>query len=470
MTEYKPPQFFMWSYLFFALPLVVFISMTQPVFYSPDETSHFIRAYQITAGDLFFVKSEKVTGSGTYTVGSMIDANILKLHDQVMKLYTDRSARLDPVRVEQLNSFKWGELVWSSTKNVAIYPPFLYVPQAIGVALGRWVDLSIMQTVRLSRLLNGVFATVIGAVALMIACRGKSILFLFLLLPMTLAQFASAGQDALCMALSAVAAAICSRLYNETKPHANYYILLLGVCLFLISTARPPYAALSLVFCVLAVSQWQVKKKRNQYLIAFIGTFSAVVVWSLYITLFVSVGFGPEGVSYKEQIVGVLNAPFGWLAILFHTWLERFDFYLQSFVGNFGYLDTPLPSFYYLFARVMMLSIFIWPWMVVDYKQITKKATVSYVLNSFVILSAMVSVYLVLYVSWTPLNAQFIDGVQGRYLIPIAFFMSLLSSDHLTKRAHTSPCFSDGILKLMLIAYACINCMVIPWTIAIRYY
>ncbi len=470
MSRLELMSFYSRCYLCFALPLIIFISLQQPAFYSPDEASHFIRAYQITEGDLFLIKSELEEGSGLYSVGSEVDPNILKLNDEALKFYTDRSARMDANRADTFASFQWGEPVWVSTENVAIYPPFLYFPQAISIGLGRYLDLSIERTVHLARLCNGIISMIVAMIAIAVANRGRGFLLLLLLMPMTLAQFSSVGQDALIISIAALAAALFTRLNEKQSTTSWVYMLVICCLLFLISASRPPYIALSMFFLVYAIMDRQIKAKRDLYVLFFIISFFLVVAWSAYISYFVSVGFGPEGVNYKAQLVGVIYAPFTWLGILGHTISENYFFYIASFLGNLGYLDTPLPFTYYVYSVLIFLLIFAWSWLKVDFEKVSFSSVYPFILNLLVIVATIVSVFLVLYVSWTPVSAGYISGVQGRYLIPIAFFAILLSAEQIGLREPYSNLLKDRRLELILLISAIINCMTITWAIAVRYY
>lgn len=471
-NRYDDSVFYGVLYVFFAVPLLIFMSFKQPVFYTPDEPAHFARAYQVANGVWFPTKHEVFKDH--YDVGGMTERDLVNVGTLAMSISRDKNLRLDARRAEAIESYRWSEDIYYSTPNVAIYPPFLYLPQALGVVIGKTLDMSISSTTTLSRLVNAMIAVLISALSLFIARRGVVVLFVILMLPMTLAQFASTSQDALCLSLSALCAALFSRV-DELEDSVSWpLIVAVSVLIILISTSRPPYLGVAAIFLAIAIKKWGNPAFRNRLLIGFSVTTSVVVLWALYVAFFVSVQFGPEGVSYSDQLKGILNSPISWFGTLFHTWVVQWKYIAWSFIGNLGYMDTPLPSSYYWFVLNVMLIL------------ITKSVLFRGVKLLFVdrlyrllvmgvLFITVCGIYLVLYVSWTPVGNPEILGVQGRYLIPVALFLCLLAnggggSAELSGGALNYEVIVDRIEQLLLVMFCIITVLVVPWAIAVRFY
>jgi len=85
------------------------------------------------------------------------------------------------------------------------------------------------------------------------------------------------------------------------------------------------------------------------------------------------------------------------------------------------------------------------------------------------ILLAVGAVFFSLYVIWTPVGAPVIDGVQGRYFLPIAPFLAVAfpaaASNWLEKR-------SRGHMALMVVvaAFLTLDLVVLSTTLATRYW
>jgi uncharacterized membrane protein len=85
--------------------------------------------------------------------------------------------------------------------SAVIYPPLFYFPAVIGIWIGRAQRMSVVQTLTASRLLTGVAAVTVSAVAVAYAGAAAAWLFAILALPMSLSMFASPSQDAMILAV-----------------------------------------------------------------------------------------------------------------------------------------------------------------------------------------------------------------------------------------------------------------------------
>jgi uncharacterized membrane protein len=81
-----------------------------------------------------------------------------------------------------------------------------------------------------------------------------------------------------------------------------------------------------------------------------------------------------------------------------------------------------------------------------------------------VLLFTIVGLFLVLNISWTPVGSLTIHGVQGRYFIPVAFFLSLIAG--FTDKPNLGVKFQRGILSTFAVA----TFLVIPFAVMNRYY
>ncbi|MGA3263448.1 MAG: DUF2142 domain-containing protein, partial [Terracidiphilus sp.] len=228
-----------WIFLLLGTPTLVFLSVCTPPFQTPDEPAHFERAYQISRGGLY-------GGSGGY-----VDQGIDQAISHYSQLPFNSNARVTAADDAAAAGVKWtGQTVYRTFANTATYPPFGYLPQTLGVLLGRAVGLSVVHTLLLSRLLNGAFAILISVLALYWCQRGKLVMFAVLLLPMTMSLFGSCSQDATLISISCLAFAIVSRQISEGVPLSLRMTMVLAAALLMVSMQRPPYVSMLLVLLI----------------------------------------------------------------------------------------------------------------------------------------------------------------------------------------------------------------------------
>ena len=120
---------------------------------------------------------------------------------------------------------------------------------------------------------------------------------------MALAQMGSSSQDATCFAVAALCVALLSRLHAGLAPRERRVCLVLSA-LFLvaITAARPPYGALSLFYLYFAYTFRSDRALVRDCCAAFVATWLATILWSLYLALFVTVPFGLEGFDFALEL------------------------------------------------------------------------------------------------------------------------------------------------------------------------
>jgi uncharacterized membrane protein len=124
-------------------------------------------------------------------------------------------------------------------------------------------------------------------------------------------------------------------------------------------------------------------------------------------------------ISISGQIAYILGDPLRFPYALLKTFYYRGLSYQLLFVGNF-WLDIPLPPWW---IGAYTLSII--PVALLDKSRALinrKQKLVS--LSIFIIIFLLVCAFV--YVSWTVVGQNIIDGIQGRYFIPILPLLFLL--------------------------------------------
>ncbi len=193
-------------FLILACPTVLIQVYCTPPIQVADEENHFLRALQVADGHLFGRKIEGDNAGGTLDPAAPVFAH----NFDALKFKPDR--KLDNDTSEAAAALHWGEapVVPTAFPNTAIYPFFLYIPASLGIAVGRALHLSVLDSFYLGRLATAVTSVAAASLALAICGRGRTLLFVILCFPMTLSLFASVSQDAMSIALGALATAAWS--------------------------------------------------------------------------------------------------------------------------------------------------------------------------------------------------------------------------------------------------------------------
>jgi uncharacterized membrane protein len=131
-----------------------------------------------------------------------------------------------------------------------------------------------------------------------------------------------------------------------------------------------------------------------------------------------------EAVIMSDQLNYVIAHPFSIFTAIKNSLIDYRGFYLTSFVGIFGNLDINIPvCFHLLFWLVLIVTL------IADSAHCALTLKVKAFFMGGGILSGIAS-FLGIYLLWTSImqgiGVDFVDGVQGRYFIPLAPFMLTL--------------------------------------------
>jgi uncharacterized membrane protein len=388
-----------------AAPLIVFFAVNTPPFQIPDEGNHFLRAYQIAHG-------------GFVGTGWWVDAavpNLITMYDE-LEIGDHPEAHLTAETESAAQKIPWaGKQVYAEFPNAAVVPPIGYIPQAIGVFVGERAGLSVFQTLRLSRLLNGAFALVSCVWALVLCRRGRFVLFTVLLMPTSLSLFASCSRDATAIIAAAIGCALVSRQLAERRAANVQTTVLLAVCFFTVAVLRPPYAALLMILLIPGLLPPYGRASSWPVAIALTGVLTIATAGWLVATS----GWGDFDYDPLDQLRYLFHHPAALPMIFWHTFsrdLDPTNFADTVIYGFVGILDRqnsfPLP--YYMLAGIALVIAIAadlaspedWNW----------RATIFIIVA---VLAAFIGLYLALYLTNSPIGDEVIEGMVGRYWIPL---------------------------------------------------
>jgi uncharacterized membrane protein len=442
----------------YGLITTAFLAIELPPFQNPDEENHFLRAAQIADGGLVGARFTvaQADGSVLTTAGGEADPAVPSAQAPFNPLVShpgNRAAR----------SMWSPQIVWSGARvkfafpNTAIYPPVFYLPSALGIGIGRAAGLTVVRTLMVSRLLTGVAAVFVGAVAIGSSEAGAVWLFAILTLPMSLSLIASSSQDALLLACSAMAAALLMRGMRVSQPRS--IIICWVVALILVAIARPPYVGLAVLpFAVTTIP-------RRQRILAAAAIFVGVVAWSglaVATSITNTAKYYSIGADPAAQMALLLQHPLMVAQVARATLVLYWRVYLEAFIGRLGWLDTALPASYRAIA-VVVLGIAALATTLGREQQICTGSRL--VIASGVLLSA-IAIFAIQYLTWTVPGDLIVSGVQGRYFLPLA----MVAGTALPSLGGRRWQRLHDVLVLAVITFPVITLGVVMRAIMLRYY
>ena len=394
-------------YLLLALPLALRLAVVTPPFQVADESAHFFRAIQVGQGGL-------VAGhwAGAF-LGGKLPAHAVAASEPFNAIRFAPQPAGDRAALRRAASLRWGPpTARIFFGNTAIYPPMFYLPAALAIDAGRLLRTRVVATLRVVRFVNAVVASAIGAAAIAGAASGAPVLAVLLALPMTLSLFGSANQDALLIATAALCASLLTR-EPERRRVAGWACL--GLLLGALAAARMPYLALGALPAILA---WRTRARRG----GVAATALALAVAILWLQLGVASLFAATAPAMRPfgaaQLRFLAHDPGRIVPIALNTLGADGVNYLHQIAGVLGWLTLPIPTWLWLACAAACVAA-----TVLSARRRIAAPSWDIVLAWATLILATGAVFGALYLNWTPVGAARVDGVQGRYFLPILVFL-----------------------------------------------
>lgn len=391
----------------------------------PDSLNHFLRAYEISQGKLV-AKSDDMTKVG----GDYLPSNL--------EMFNKKDALLD----------KDNE-VWYSFSNTAIYSPISYIPQSVGIKLASFFTNSPYILMYAGRITNMLLCLALCILAIyLIPFKDESIFYLAAL-PISLQEFVSLSPDGLTIALSLLFVSYILYLRQKIKITKKDMSILLILAIVL-SLLKIVY--IGLLFLIFLLPNNKFENNRQSYLFKTLIIIIPLILNLVWITSsFGMVHEANQGDSASEQIKYILANPFNYLAIMFRTIFKKgYWMAYTMFGGLMGSLNINTTFLVPLLSGIL----FIIELFSSSLKSYFSKKDLIIILITILLVIGLI--FTSLYVQWTPLAKETVDGLQGRYFIPILLLMILIINSLMRK--DLLPINFNNYNFYIIILYNCI-CM-----------
>lgn len=418
------------EHLFVLIAIVfglVFIKITPPL-WGIDESSHFIRVYQLAHGSLVPDKTKN-------NYGGKVPNNLIDLANYVQSdLVDDKGGGIASRKdVDSTNAYKQltdkqfskGEhsYIWS-----AAYSPVAYIGSIVGVFLAGLFNSSIAQTIFLARLgsLLLYIAIVWLAIRVLRASKLKWLIFAVALLPTCIFQASVVTADNMAIGLSILFVSLLTRVMQKDEGAKNK-----GVLYGLIAAATLlPLIKINYIFISLALVLIpdRLFRTRKIAIATKLGSISLLVIlgliWSLIakVTSASSISQRPDGIKVvpADQIAALIHNPLHFAAVCIRSIVVNADSYLQSMTSLMGwnYVTIPLVFIVALCLGVVLAAVYAKNELAVIRKKL--------ILLNILVLGGVISIFGALYITFTPAGSRIIDSIQGRYFIPFLIPIGML--------------------------------------------
>lgn len=396
---------------------LLFVFVTPPALVG-DEPNHFFRAYQISEGNIIGEKRGDL--SGGWIPKSVLYTNRKLVGDIEM----NQDVKFDTNLFSEFISFPLNDedKVFERFPNTVIYTPIPYIPQVAGILVGKIFNASPLLMIYLSRICNLLFFLFLAFFAIKKTPVHKWVFCLLCLTPTNVFQVASASVDAFTYGICFLAIAYFLFYALEEVRLNNADILKLFILSLLAVLSKNAYIFLPALFLI--IPRRKFSSTRN-YLLAFAALLAVCVgslaLWSylikpIYLPYRIDTQMFPE-----EQAKFIISKPFNFIKMAAFDYISNSKYYFKTFFGQLTWFDLYVP---------ISLSIFVA--FVTTGTALLDKNKKLIVPDSFKVIFAFIAaataflISALLYITWTPLQSGGIEGIQGRYFIPVAPLIFLL--------------------------------------------
>jgi uncharacterized membrane protein len=436
-----------------ALTAGLFMVFLNAPFEAPDEASHFWRAYHVSEGNLVSTRCHDLSGG-------WIPKSITHAHLPFENLVAHPENRIEKnaIRNGLREPFADQPQEFICMGFAALYSPVVYIPQAVGIAIGKACGLSPLGMMYIGRIMNLFFWVSVSFIAIRITPVFKWVFVLISLLPMNVflasSLSADAPADGIASLLFAFVLLAISR--KETLPWSH--MLAMTLLCILLSFIKLPYVPLTgMVFLIPAARFGGLRNKLLWCGGTIALSFLATMLWStaikgLYVPL--------HDANAPEQMALLMKHPWTFPILAIRSFEIHAGGIFISFIGKLGFLDTAMPTWIYVTYPLVLVIVAVfefggdciikWPqrlWII------------------FLCVGVFLLIELSMFLTWTPVGGQVIEGVQGRYFLPIAVPAMLALFYNYRFKISNQKFFS-----LLISLYSILVLSTMCWTVYMRYY
>jgi uncharacterized membrane protein len=447
-----------WLFVALALPAGLFLALRTGPFQAPDEINHFLRAFQLSEGT---VMPERVHSDGsTDLVGGTLPLSLFNACEPFAAIRFNPSVKVDTtVTGTLLNTpFSYEPRVFMGFNNTATYSPVPYVPQVIGIWVGRITGFSALRMMYAGRLVNLLCWVMLIALAIRITPVFKWVLVLVGLMPMAIFLAASLSADVMINGLAILFAAMVLRhaLAQEAAVTLTGKVWFVVLCVLLATLRQGVY--IPLVFMLLFIPSGNLGGWNRKVVFLSVVLVSAIAAAATWAYLIRGFHITIERTDPAGQLAFITAHPWEYAKVLLRTLKEDGSIYLREVVGVLGWLDTELPRWIYLSYLPLLASAAL-----LDAGEGRPMKRMEKALIAAICLVVVLTIVTAEYITWTAMGGTLIAGLQGRYVIPLVVPMLLL----LYNRRLAIPA---RWMTVPVAAYCTVVLVVTCMTVVHRYY
>lgn len=386
------------KFLLLTLSFIIPILFIIPPLSVPDEVYHFYKSYGLSEVDI------------TKNIGKELSNHELSVPKNITCINYSNIQALN--KVQNINDI--GKCM-AERGNTNIYNPHMdnnailgYIPQAIGIKIADALSDSPVFIFYLGRVFSLIFSFGLIYLAVKITPKHKNIFLLASTMMTFIQQTVSYSYDSVLHAVCILFTAYCLKLiYSKEKITIKHMIVPI-LSFFVMLNIKQVYLPLGIMLLFIPKD-----KCKNKLWLIILTIIISLGLWKGF-SIFTNIGYNAVSSGSNEgmkQLTYLLNNPFDIFNIITNTYKNYFIFYLEGLIGYFGWFAFRVDRIYILVYFLLFLYAFL--------GENSKLKTINKIFLMICNIVMIVGIFAAMYLFWSDYKLPFVEGVQGRYLIPL---------------------------------------------------
>ncbi len=411
----RPEYFFLIVGGFFAL-LLCFLN---PPLQSVDEPTHFYRIAQLSRGHL--VAKHVATQGDVKRYGDTFPAAFIKENDALVHGVDKLTGKYDTGLIGSylFHNHKSQDIQIEGFEGSAVYTPIVYTAQTIAYKGSGVFTKSTLLRMYAARVANALAWLALIFIAIRLIPFGKWTLVVFALLPMNVFIASSLSADATAIALCFLLVAYVLHLRAQKRRLVPKQIVILGAIMCVVALAKSTYYPV--LFSLFLIPKKHFARPRLAWPALLAVPLILSMTWglivspianSLYRSFFVDVASSPS-----DQLYYTLHHPFAVMyAFVNSIFSGTSDLTVRDLFGTFTWSRVVLPLWLQLFSFLLLMFALLYQ---LGRTSGMKFSAWARSVPAIAFAATFGLIYLTFYFLWSAPGATTINGVQGRYFLPL---------------------------------------------------
>jgi len=458
--------------------IFVLLSLTAMAFLWGDWLA--ARPQDLFAVSAFLLGSAMIWGVGTNQVGydeyvhakSAYDLSFgvtIQTTEAAMQLkgnllpffYTPQERELIEAYEQRNNDFSWADI--STQSRMVRAENRVYYPNAIGFRIARIIGADFATSVELAKFGGLICYILVMYAAISLARRYQILVTAIALLPNNLFMACSLTRDMVVTAFLMLGTVLLMNEFLETDRKLTWQSALAIILAFVFgSVSKPVYIVMLLLLVFLSKTKFENRVQEIVFKLAVCAVVGLMIYDIFHPTpvsttnhqLVGNYAYAGDkratGTSNMGQMQYILSNPFAYTVLLLKSMLGMIteSLTVDSFL-NYGYLGKAPVVFTWL---ALLLGLWLSIWRPKDEgRKVLSKASV--ILTALMLFGTAAVIWTSLYVSYTAVGSGSIEGVQGRYFIPlfVPLFVCFFT------RQRRSRLTKKNISRIAFLLMSCMN-------------